>query len=54
MLFLMSRSDFWAKDFEDYKLEALMNNEKMMGLTYAFAGQLFEMVERLTKKKQTS
>jgi hypothetical protein len=51
MDFLPWRNDFWPKDFEEYKLEKLMNNDKMKNLTFAYAGQLFEMVENFIKNK---
>lgn len=41
MEFLPYRNDFWPKDFEDYKLENVMNNEIMANLTFAYAGHLF-------------
>ena len=51
MEFLPYRSDFWPKDFEDYKLQPLMDNQTMSTLTFANAGHLFDIVERNIKQK---
>lgn len=51
MEFLPYRSDFWPKDFEDYKLQPLMENRAMSTLTFANAGHLFDIVERNIKQK---
>jgi hypothetical protein len=51
MEFLPFRNDFWPKGFEEYKLEALTNDEKMSTLTFAYAAHLFEIVEQLIQSR---